>query len=318
MLKISKFITLSIFVSAILVGSIIFAGSINITSAPESTSYTLSDIYNLIHNNSTTTEASHNIYPNTDTGTPTMYSISELYVELSNLIDQTKLSSSSVTYLGVTGGVDPTEVSAITKDFDPITQAGTVIGFTLDDIYNLITNNTRPLTPDHPYTPSSEPAGTQHTLTDIYNKLAGIPDPFILPETIATGTIYLGVTGTYVRPPEEIATINLNAAFPNTGVSTCPSSDFVRSTTTGPYPFDVIVKAKTALSADDYLKINDLVVPVTGTNSYCGAPRLSGTNVSIDTEIMTVEADTLITIYNIDTVGVASSASGTISIMRIY
>jgi hypothetical protein len=72
------------------------------------------------------------------------------------------------------------------------------------------------------------------------------------------------------------------------------------------------------LAADDYLQINDLVVPVTGINGYCGAPRHGFTNVVAGTEIMRVPSGTLITIINGDTVGIATSASGVISIMRVY
>ena len=190
-------------------GGIILAGNVTNNSNPVSNSYSLSDIYNLIHNNATTTEANHNLYPSTDTNTPTMYSVSELYVDLANLINP---ASTTVTYLGST----PTSsaVLPIPKDFTPTTATGTVTGFTLDDIYNLITENIRPLDPTHTFAPSSEPTtGTMHTLTEIYEKLAGIPDPFILPETVATGTTYLGVSGTYV----SIVTVlrqNLVAYYP--------------------------------------------------------------------------------------------------------
>lgn len=309
MLKISKFIILCFFVSVILAGGIIFAGSLTPDNPPTTTMYSIDDIYNLINNNSTTTEANHNIYPSTDTGTPTMYSISELYVALANLINP---ALTTVTYLGSTPTSTP--VSAITKDFTPTTVTGTVTGFTLDDIYSLITENTRPLTPTHTFAPPSEPAGTMHTLIEIYTELSTLIDP----ATIATGTTYLAVTGTYVRPPEEIDTLNLSSFFPSFFLGICPSPDYIRSTTIGPYPYEVILKAKTDLWADDYLQINDLVVPITGINGYCGEPRHGFTNVVADTEIMRVQAGTLITIINGDTIGINTQASGIISIMRVY
>lgn len=193
----AKIIFLSICALTLIAGGFLTAGSLTPTNPPVSTSYSLSDIYNLIHN-STTTEANHNLYPS---GTPesSMHSISELYVELANLIDP---ASTTVTYLGSTPTSTP--VDSINKDFDPTTSSGTVTGFTIDDIYNLITNNTRPLTPTHTFSPSEAPTDTQHTLTEIYNSLSTLIDG----ANVATGTTYLGVVGTYA--PTHNITFNSN------------------------------------------------------------------------------------------------------------
>lgn len=183
------------FCFSVIICGFIFAGSLTPDSPPTPTMHSFNDIYALIDGAATSTPS---LSP-TEPVESTMHSISELYVDLANLINP---ASTTVTYLGISPISTPTEVSAITKEFNSTSNSGTVTGFTLDDIYNLITENIRPLDPNHTFAPSLEPTtGTMHTLTEIYNKLAGIPDPFILPETIATGTVYLGVTGTYVPEP---------------------------------------------------------------------------------------------------------------------
>lgn len=196
-MKSQKFSIILFLVLAVsLAGFYVLAGTISNSSSPVPTGYTLTDIYNLIQNNATTTPGNHDFYPG-DVPRSSLHSISELYVDLANLIDPAKLSSSSVEYLGVTGGgFTPTPVSALTKHFTPITTRGSVTDFTLSDVYNLIQSNTRPTTPAHTFAPAGSPADSGPSLTDIYNALK--PGSFITAGTIASGTRYLGVIGTYV------------------------------------------------------------------------------------------------------------------------
>jgi len=173
------------------------------TSEPAITMHSLDDIYALIDGTPTSTPT---LYPNVGPDSPSMHSISELYIKLANLIHAEDLASSSVTYLGVTGGTStPANLDPITKEFDPTSTPGTITGFTLDDIYNLVTNTTdgtsRLATTSHEsFEPTSSPTvGTMHTLDEIYNKLSTLIDP----ANIATGTVYLGVPGTYQAEEPE-------------------------------------------------------------------------------------------------------------------
>ncbi len=161
----------------------------------------IDDIYALIDGTPTSTPT---LYPNTAPGSPSMHSVSELYIKLANLIQAEDLASSSVTYLGVTGGGStPEPLATITKEFDPISAPGSITGFTLEDIYNLITNTTdgtdRISTTAHDsFEPTGLPTtGTMHTLDEIYTSLSTLIDP----ANINDGETYLGVTGNYGQVP---------------------------------------------------------------------------------------------------------------------
>jgi len=66
--------------------------------------------------------------------------------------------------------------------------------YSLQDIYNLIHNNQAATEGNHGFSPASSPIATSsHSLSEIYADLTNL----ILRENIATGTVYLGVTGNY-------------------------------------------------------------------------------------------------------------------------
>ncbi len=80
--------------------------------------------------------------------------------------------------------------------------------YTLTDIYNRLTTNATVTEGDHSLTTGGSPAGTFHTLADIYNAI-----PTIDPTKVLTGTTYLGVAGT--------ATSGSSAASLLTGQTHC-------------------------------------------------------------------------------------------------
>lgn len=208
--------------------------------------------------------------------------------------------------------------------------------YTLDDILNKISSNTGATLANHAFAPATIPTPSLNTLTDIWNTVSwrslnnsGVIDagfystsslstaePNLIAANIATGTSLFGVVGTCVRLPEEIATLNLSAMFPSRGTGVCVQSS--RSTTTGQYPFDVILKAKTDVSADDYLTINGVTVVPTSLYGFCGNDRIVSSATSAGTNLLTVPANTPIVISNVDTIGVSTGASGIISILRVY
>ncbi|MFA5095384.1 MAG: hypothetical protein WC447_01850 [Candidatus Paceibacterota bacterium] len=76
--------------------------------------------------------------------------------------------------------------------------------YTLSEIYNFIINNTDPGDEgDHDFTFSDALAGTGHTLTEIYNTLAGL----ISSDQVKKDTTYLGVTGTLTPEGEGTAVV---------------------------------------------------------------------------------------------------------------
>ena len=145
------------------------------------------------------------------------------------------------------------------------------------------------------------------------------PQPNLVAGNIATGTTIFGITGRCTpapKAPEEIATVNLNSVFPPISTGVCVISS--RSTTIGPYAFDVILKAKTDVSADDYLTINGVIVVPNSLYGYCGNNRIVSAAALAGTDLLSVSANTSIVISDVDTIGVGASGNGIISVMRVY
>jgi hypothetical protein len=63
-------------------------------------------------------------------------------------------------------------------------------GYSLEDIYQRLTTNASVEEGSHSFTPAGDPAGSFHTLTELYEAI-----PTVLPETVKLGTSYLGVGG---------------------------------------------------------------------------------------------------------------------------
>lgn len=180
--------------------TLIFTGALfadKITRPEEArvpTMHTLEDIYNLIHNRTVST---HSLSPSL-APQKSMHSVSEIYIELANLIDANSIAAGT-TYLGVTGGDStPSPLVSPSLSFSPVTPAGTAIGFTLDDIYHLIKDNTRPATTTHSFIPGSTPADSMHSLEDIYTELLSLIDP----AKVNQGVTYLDKAG--IRPSRDI------------------------------------------------------------------------------------------------------------------
>lgn len=324
MQKISKLIISGFFITTFIISSYIFAGSVLPDNPPASTGHTITDIYNLIHNNNFSSPASHNLYPSTSPAATSSYSISQIYADLANLIKRESVATGTV-YLNITGDYgnpDPAYAtttvisSTLTPDLGAV--QGNAYGYSLEDIWNLIDSNATTTAGAHDSVPGGAPAGSMHTLSDIYDALVTLGENKA--SSVAVGTIYLGAPGGYVRPPEEVAEINLATVFPAISFQYyCNGNITTRSAVFGPYPYNVILRSKTALSADDYLEINnDGPLPVTGTHTCNGHTYSSGTVFSSGVDISAVSAGNTVTIKNTDTVGVSSSASGTISVMRVF
>ena len=212
--------------------------------------------------------------------------------------------------------------------------------YTLADIYNQISSSTYAYSA-HSFAPAGSPDsnGTFLTLSQIWNSIqwktlnnsgtldAGLyatssladAEPNLVAGNIATGTTIFGITGRCTpapKAPEEIATVNLNSVFPPISTGVCVISS--RSTTIGPYAFDVILKAKTDVSADDYLTINGVIVVPNSLYGYCGNNRIVSAAALAGTDLLSVPANTSIVISDVDTIGVGASGNGIISVMRVY
>lgn len=192
MKKTTQVISLAI-VTILVIGIIVFAGSLNPSSTPTPSGYTLGDVYNLIVNNSTTTASSHSLATSTSPAL-TFHSTSEIYALLANLIQRENVQT-GITYLGITGNLnnpDPSRqnVAVITSSLST-TSAPAAYGYSLNDIYHLIADNTTANASNHALSNESSPASTMHSITDIYNALTNL----IVPATIKVGTTYLGKAG---------------------------------------------------------------------------------------------------------------------------
>ena len=108
----------------------------------------------------------------------------------------------------------------------------------------------------------------------------------------------------------------MNSVFPSIHTGVCVISS--RSTTIGPYAFDIILKAKTDVSADDYLTINGVIVVPNSLYGYCGNNRIVSAAALAGTDLLSVPANTPIVISDVDTIGVGASGNGIISVMRVY
>jgi hypothetical protein len=182
------------------VSTIIFAGSISNSSAPVSTGYTLTDIYNLIHEVGPASEGVHNLYPSVSSNTLSSYSISQLYADLANLIKRENVET-GVSYLGVTGDygnpdLASTTTAVITASLTPTVPLGNALGYSLGDIWNLIDQNATTTPGTHANTPAGTPADSGHSLTEIYDALVALG--IEKAPNVKLDEIYLGQVGTYV------------------------------------------------------------------------------------------------------------------------
>ena len=234
-----------------------------------------------------------------------------------------------------------TSVGVIAGSFTPSPDSPDSSFFTLSDIRNKITDPDYSYS-EHSFSPVTLPASTFTTLTEIWDAISwktlnnsgtveagfyattslDIVEPNLLSANIASGTSVFGVEGSCEiaegshSESGEVLTIDLGAFFPTINTPLCPNPDIVRSTTVGPFSYDVDIYAKTNISIDDYLRINGNVIESTGLNGYCGDNRFSLTSATAGTKILTVLANTPILIENVDTVGVRASGSGTLSFVR--
>lgn len=209
----------------IIISGIIFAGSLNPSSTPAPSGYTLGDVYNLIVNNSTTTSASHSLSTSTSPSL-TFHSTSEIYALLANLIQRENIET-GVTYLGITGDLSNPDSARPNTFVIPsslsTTSAPAQYGYSLDDIYNLIVNNSTTTSASHSLSTSTSPSASMHTITEIYNALTTL----INASKVAVGTTYLAVNGTLsLGPPSPPAcgtTITESLSF--SGNMSCPGTN---------------------------------------------------------------------------------------------
>jgi hypothetical protein len=209
----SKKIFILLLLSLILfIAAVVIAGTdLARTTAPEPSMYTLEDIYNLIHADSLyapVVPGSHNIYPSSAPTATTSYSVSQIYADLANLIKRENVATGTI-YLGVTGSFDTTDpdyatTTVITSSFipDPASIQGEAYGYSLEDIWNLIDSNATTTAGNHDATPTTPPASSMHTLTQIYDALLALASEKA--PNVRDGVTYLGVEGTYVPEPPDL------------------------------------------------------------------------------------------------------------------
>jgi len=195
---------------ALFSGVITIAGIIHNVSTPSPTLYTLQDIYNLINANATSTAGNHLLAPSSGPVATSSHSVSEIYADLANLIQRENVQN-GITYLGIVGeyGVPDLSRPTTTIIYSSLNGTGTpqAFGYTLDDVYNLITNNTTGSASSHSFTNPATPVSSMHTTSDIYNSLIGLINPL----KVKGGITYLGRAGTY--PPITGGTVTYDGGY---------------------------------------------------------------------------------------------------------
>ena len=142
-----RFFIISFIFLTLLINIFVFAGITSNTSTPTATMYTLEDIYNLIHNNTIATEGNHSLSPDSEPTATSSYSTAQIYADLANLIKRENLVTGAP-YLGVTGqyGVSDPDYATTTFTASSLTSSGTAgeaTGYSLEDIWGLISSGTR-------------------------------------------------------------------------------------------------------------------------------------------------------------------------------
>ena len=114
--------------------------------------------------------------------------------------NSTKQKLSSLAKGGLTVVISVLIISVIVKagSLTP-TSSPAATSYTLTDIYNRLNTNTVATEGNHDFAPGASPAGSFYSLTQIYDKI-----PTITANTVKSGTSYLGVDGTLV--PDGTAT----------------------------------------------------------------------------------------------------------------
>lgn len=120
---------LTVLISVLIIFAIVQAGSLTPSASPTATGYTLSDIYNRLNTNISSTEANHLFSPS---GSPagTFYTLTEIYNKIPPIVANTvKLGT---TYLGVAGTLIPSGGDAAVADLFNLKTANLIADWTLD------------------------------------------------------------------------------------------------------------------------------------------------------------------------------------------
>lgn len=199
-MKLKKFLIPIFLTLSLLITIFVLAGDIDsAVGEPDSTMYTLEDIYKLIHNNTTATEGDHDLFPDSSPTATSSYSVSQIYADLANLIKRENVATGTV-YLGVTGAYDTPDpayatTTIIASSLTPSGTAGDPTGYSLEDIWNLIDQNSTTTAASHDDSPAGAPTNSMHSLTDIYNALVDLGNE--KSSSVNPDITYLGAVGTY-------------------------------------------------------------------------------------------------------------------------
>lgn len=205
MMTLSKKVSIFLlFVFAVALGYVLVVDSREALS-PAPSGYTLNDIYNLIHNNIVVEEGSHGLQPEVGSDATSTHSLSEIYIELANLVQRENLQT-GITYLGITGDYDNPDPDRVIltgegSSLTPITGVDNSNGYTIDDIYNLITSNILIAPDEHSVVPASLDFSYDNDLADVYEALVYLGTSKAA--NVKSGVTYLGQAGAYEFVPEE-------------------------------------------------------------------------------------------------------------------
>jgi len=214
----------------------VFAGNISNEDEPTPTFYTITDIYNLIHNIDTASEGNHSLSPDVEATATSSYSISQIYADLANLIKRENVATSTV-YLGVTGDYGNPDPAYATTTFTassltPITGET----YSLDDIYHLVVDDVIASPHERALSPGGEPAESMHSLSEIYIALADLGEakaPYVNSDItylgqqggiVSDGQFWTGLIGYWPLDETEGMTVTDYSGNGNDGENMAPGT----------------------------------------------------------------------------------------------
>ncbi|MFA5248296.1 MAG: DUF1566 domain-containing protein [Patescibacteria group bacterium] len=101
-------------------------------------------------------------------------------------------------------------IYSVTKagSLTPPGSEATSTGYTLEDIYNRLFDNSTAIFGNHDFEPSASPTSTMHTIDEIYGLI-----PFVNASNLLSSTTYLGVTGNIQSRTLSSSTTTISAGY---------------------------------------------------------------------------------------------------------
>ena len=250
-IKNGLFILVLFFVLAVL-GTVVYAGNLTPPSiTPSASFYTLSDIYNLITNNTTATEGGHD-FTFSDSLTSTGHTLTDIYGALTSLVSADKVKLGT-TYLGTAGSLVP---SGGTATVASVLTGKTFFGDSQTD-WNLQTGTMPDNTGHADFSPGVNSVSIPTGFYDGVTKISG--DVNLVTGNIKNGITIFGVSG-------ESSVVDTSDATAGTGDILLNKTGYVNGALiTGTYDTTNLTNALVKLGTTYGVSSTGSLVPSGGT-----------------------------------------------------